>query len=101
MAAFDLFGVGHTLPVERAARQFVAVTRNMNVIEVQREAQQRQQLAGEYDRPAHHRQQQRIFAAQIARDFVGYPLQRGAALVLVEQQFGAVEHGLGVSAFGC
>ena len=38
---------------------------------------------------------------KIARDFVGYPLQRGAALVLVKQQFGAVEHGLGVSAFGC
>ena len=85
MTADDLFRVGHTQPVEIAAFEFVAVARNVYIIEIEREAQQRQQLAGKYHGTAHYGQQQRVLVTQIAADGVGHFLQGGAAFGFVEQ----------------
>ena len=100
MAAPNLLRIGHTFPVERTARQLVAVTGNMHIIKVQRKAQQWQQLPRKHHRPTHHRQQERIFVPQVARNLVRHFLQRGTALVLVEQKLGIIKHGLGFKAFG-
>ena len=100
MTAFDLLGVGHAFPVERAACEFVAVAGNVDVVKVQRKAQQRQQLPCKHHRATHYRQEQRVFVAQVAGNVVGNFLQGRAALFLVKQQIGIVQHGLGFKAFG-
>ena len=50
---------GETRQSIRAPRVARAVARGVDVVEVEREAQQRQQLAGEHHRAAHHREHQR------------------------------------------
>ena len=100
MTAFDLLGVGHAFPVERTACEFVAVAGNVDVVKVQRKAQQRQQLSCKHHRATHYRQEQGVFAAQVAGNVVGNFLQGRAALFLVKQQVGIVQHGLGFKAFG-
>ncbi len=85
MAALDVVGLGHAQPVEIAAPKLVAVAGNVHIVEIEREAQQRQQLAGKHHRAAHHRQQQRVFVAQIGADFFGEALKRGAAFLFAEQ----------------
>ncbi|SKN48347.1 Uncharacterised protein [Mycobacteroides abscessus subsp. massiliense] len=72
----------------------------MDVIKVQRETQQRQQLPCKHHRATHYRQEQRVFVAQVAGNLVGNFLQGRAALFLVKQQVGIVQHGLGFKAFG-
>ena len=63
----------HSMP--RAARRR-AVARGVDVVEVEREAQQRQDLAGEHHRAAHHRQHQRVCACERARISAASALHR-------------------------
>ena len=100
MTAFDLLGVGHAFPVERAACELVTVAGNVDVVKVQRETQQRQQLSCKYHCATHYRQEQGVFVAQVAGEVVGNFLQGRVALFLVKQQVGIVQHGLGFKAFG-
>ena len=85
MAPGDVLRLGHAQPVEIAAFELVAVARHVHIIKIKRKAQEWQQLAGKHHCAAHHRQQKRIFAAQIGADFVGQALERGAAFGFAEQ----------------
>ena len=65
-------------PVDPAAARRRAVARDMDIVEVERQAQLRQELAGEHHRAAHHRQHQRIARRRAARSISAASLSTAA-----------------------
>ena len=101
IAASNVFVLWRAGPAEIAAFQFVAIARNVDVIEIQREAEQRQQFACKHHRAAHHRQYQWIRIAHVLGDFSGHAFQCFIALGFAEQQISGIEYGLGFFAVAC
>ena len=64
----------------------------MQIVEVERKIEQRQQLSAEHDGTAHDTQHQRILVGEFAADFGGYAHQRGVHGFRRADQIGGIQY---------